>query len=41
MLIHDSGAPSISSGWGYLDLGTPVAREARLFPTIERDSAAS
>jgi len=29
--------PSASGGWGYLDPGTPTAREARLFPTIERD----
>jgi len=29
--------PSASGGWGYLDPGTPVAREARMFPTIERE----
>ena len=28
--------PSAAGGWGYLEPGLPVAREARLFPTIER-----
>src|SRR5579875_1373718 len=29
--------PSAAGGWGHLDPGTPVAREARLFPAIERE----
>jgi methionyl-tRNA synthetase len=28
--------PSAAGGWGYLEPGTPVAREARLFPAVER-----
>ena len=28
--------PSADGGWGYLEPGTPVAREARLFPAVER-----
>jgi methionyl-tRNA synthetase len=28
--------PSTAGGWGYLEPGLPVAREARLFPAIER-----
>lgn len=28
--------PSAAGGWGYLEPGTPVAAEARLFPAIER-----
>jgi len=29
--------PSTAGGWGHLDPGTPVARETRLFPRIERE----
>src|SRR5581483_12451378 len=29
--------PSAAGGWGHLDPGAPVAREARLFPSIERE----
>jgi methionyl-tRNA synthetase len=28
--------PSAAGGWGYLEPGTPVASETRLFPAIER-----
>jgi methionyl-tRNA synthetase len=31
--------PSAAGGWGHLDPATPVAREARLFPAIERSAS--